>query len=289
MTIPTLTLLIGPPGSGKTTYAQRHSEDDKNIVHLSSDKIRQQLYGDEAIQGNPEEVFGLMRARALDCLDKGTDVIWDATNMSRKDRASIISVCPKYVRIEACIIWCPIYECIADDSRRVRTVGKEVIDRMVKKFQAPWYDEGFSKIDIYYNTYCDSKIYKNECFKAMNISHENSHHTLNILEHCNMAKSLARQYDYGWDVTRAAQYHDIGKPYCKTYVDTKGNMTGEAHYYGHEGVSAWISYGINSDLYISWLISNHMAPYQNSKYYNRLPTYLKEDLDKLHKVDVEAH
>ena len=71
MTIPTLTLLIGPPGSGKTTYAQRHSEDDKNIVHLSSDKIRQELYGDEAIQGNPEEVFGLMRARALDCLDKG--------------------------------------------------------------------------------------------------------------------------------------------------------------------------------------------------------------------------
>ena len=290
MTIPTLTLLIGPPGSGKTTYTKNYVHKYRNdVVHLSSDKIRQEIYGDEAIQGNPEEVFGLMRARALDFLDKGTSVIWDATNMSRKDRASIISVCPKYVQINASIIWCPISNCIKHDLQRGRTVGKEVIDRMLKKFQAPWYDEGFSLIDTYYNADYDWNTYNDECLQQMNIPHDNSHHTLSIFEHCNTAKILAEQQGYDWCIQTAAQLHDVGKPYCKTFVDTKGNESNEAHYYGHEGVSAWMSYGIYKVLYVSWLISNHMAPYQNSKYYNRLPTYLKEDLDKLHKVDVEAH
>ena len=55
MKIPTLTLLIGLPGSGKTTYAKNYAQKYINdVVHLSSDKIRQELYGDETIQGNPE-------------------------------------------------------------------------------------------------------------------------------------------------------------------------------------------------------------------------------------------
>ena len=52
-----LIILCGIPGSGKTTYAKKYIENNANTIHLSSDAIRKELYGDESVQGNPGEVF----------------------------------------------------------------------------------------------------------------------------------------------------------------------------------------------------------------------------------------
>ena len=51
--IPKLEILIGIPGSGKSTYAKEEHESNSNSVYLSSDKIREELYGNESVQGNP--------------------------------------------------------------------------------------------------------------------------------------------------------------------------------------------------------------------------------------------
>ena len=40
---------------------------------------------------------------------------------------------------------------------------------------------------------------------------------------------------------------------------------------------------------IAWLISTHMDPYLNTKYYNKLPEFLKKQIDLLHEADVKAH
>lgn len=288
----TLRVLVGPPGCGKSTYAQNYMRDCKyEDLHLSSDGIRKELYGDESIQGNSEEVFALMKSRALEAFDKGTNVIYDATNMTRKNRASILSMCPKYVKKIAIVVWAPIEVCIKRDSERERTVGKEVIDRMLKCFQAPWHDEGFDTISVSNNGFSDEfrEEYKKKCISAMDIPHDNSHHTLSILDHCETAERLSWQFTNSYYVFRAAQWHDMGKPYCKRFADGKGNPTEEAHYYGHEGVSGWMSYGVVQSPYISWLISNHMIPFYNSKYYQNLPTFLKQDIDKLHEIDLAAH
>ena len=88
----------------------------------------------------------------------------------------------------------------------------------------------------------------------------------------------------------AAFTHDIGKSYTKTFVDSKGNPCDIAHYYGHQAVGAWISYGLhNIEPYIAWLISTHMDPFLNTKYYNNLPPFLKKDIDLLHEADLAAH
>ena len=118
MNIPSLILLVGIPGSGKTTYAKNYIERNANAIHLSSDAIRKELYGDENIQGNPAEVFSLMQKRAVEALNNGCGVLYDATNITRKDRANIIGICPKFAKIECHIIWAPIEVCIQRDAER---------------------------------------------------------------------------------------------------------------------------------------------------------------------------
>lgn len=144
---PKFIMLVGVPGSGKTTYAG-HLALITNGIHLSSDGIRAELYGDEAVQGNPSEIFKIMHERTLQALADGYDVIYDATNITRKDRASIMSKIPNDVETECHIMQVPIEICIERDSERERTVGKDVIDRMFKRFQAPNYDEGFDRIVV---------------------------------------------------------------------------------------------------------------------------------------------
>ena len=180
MNKPKLIILCGIPGSGKTTYARDYMERNPNSLHLSSDTTRKELYGDESIQGNPAEVFSLMQKRAVEALNNGYDVLYDATNITRKDRASIIGICPKFAKIECHIIWAPIETCIERDASRDRTVGKEVIDRMLKRFQAVYYDEGIDDIKIVLPNDFDSTKYTSVIMDAMNIPHDNPHHTASI-------------------------------------------------------------------------------------------------------------
>ena len=290
MNRPKLILLVGIPGSGKTTYAKKYIEKESNTLHLSSDTIRKELYGDESIQGNPAEVFSLMQKRAVEALNEGHDVLYDATNVTRKDRASIIGICPKFAKIKAHIIWAPIETCIERDAARERTVGKAVIDKMLKRFQAPYYDEGIDEIKIVKPDRFNSIRYYEHITEAMNIPHDNHHHTLNIKQHCREAYEEIECKTNNDSLLIAAWYHDIGKPYVKSFTDSKGSPCDEAHYYQHQCLGAWMSYGIDEiNPYSAWLISTHMDPFMNTKYYRNLPPFLKKDIDLLHEADLNAH
>lgn len=294
---PKFIMLVGIPGSGKSTHAKNLIL-STNGIHLSSDGIRAELYGDEAIQGNPSEVFEIMHRRTLEALADGNNVIYDATNITRKDRASIMSKIPKYVETECHIVWAPIETCIERDSKRERSVGKEVIDRMLKRFQAPYYDEGFDSIEIFRPDDFDAEIYTKNIATSVNIPHDNPHHIYPVDEHCRVAgdylyvrfNSIGGNFKE-WELVKAAYIHDIGKGYTKSFKDTKGNVTEIAHYYQHQCVGAWLSYGIinNTTPYIAWLISTHMEPFFKSRYYLNLPPFMKKDIDLLHEADLNAH
>ena len=290
MVRPTLVILVGPPGCGKSTYAKKYIKEHKYSIYISSDETRKELWGNEATQGDNSQVFYLMQVRTIEALKNGQDVVYDATNMTRKGRASIISICPKFAKIEAHIIWAPIETCIERDASRERTVGKEVIDRMLKRFQAPYYDEGIEEIKVIIPYGFQREEYAKCLRSAMDIPHDNPNHTLNIHDHCKAAFQHAWSNKYGNKIAAAALYHDIGKPYVKSFEDSKGNPSGHAHYYQHQCVSAWMYYGASDkDIDIAWLISVHMDVFLNTKYYRGLPEYLKKAVDLLHECDVAGH
>ena len=291
---PTFTMLVGIPGSGKSTYATKLLAKDPNILYFSSDAIRKEIYGDEACQDDPNKVFTIMHDRTIEALKNGYDVIYDATNITRKNRKNILDRIPAYVQKDCIVVWAPIKECISRDAERERTVGEEVITKMLRRFEAPFYDEGFDTITVRVpDTFIDgADRYLDEALNALDIPHDNPHHSADVKEHCKLCgEALAKRTDIPEIVKIAGYLHDIGKPLTKTFVGANGVVSEVAHYYGHQAVGAWISYGfIDTDtIPLAWLICNHMAPFINQKYHLYLHPLYKNWIDALHEADRAAH
>ena len=66
-------LFCGVPGSGKT-YLGRAAADTGECVLISSDDIREILWGDANDQQNPDKVFGEMFARTKSALSHNINV-----------------------------------------------------------------------------------------------------------------------------------------------------------------------------------------------------------------------
>ena len=295
--IPKLEILIGLPGSGKSTYAMEKHKANRNSVYLSSDNIRGELYGNESIQGSPAEVFALMQSRAIEALKSGRDVFYDATNLTRKDRAGILTATPRYVYKQATVVFTPYEMCIERDTLRERSVGKEIIDKMIRRFQPPFYDEGFDFIHVYQN-YSDEEYEQflgkyGSLLERMMIPHENPHHSLPVWKHCQEAEQYAKDHffkeRFGNELTSAARLHDCGKYIVKDFHDSKGNPSECAHYYQHQCTSAWQCMEKTFNGFVIWLVGTHMDPFLDTKYYRNLDPWMKDAVDILHEADLAAH
>lgn len=85
MNRPYFVMMVGLPGSGKSTYAKELADEMRAII-CSSDAIREELCGDENSQDKNEDVFKILHSRIKECLRKGVNVIYDATNINSKRR-----------------------------------------------------------------------------------------------------------------------------------------------------------------------------------------------------------
>lgn len=107
---PVFIMLIGNVGSGKSTFANELIEEYKNdssddkIIYLSSDDIREEILGSEENQGNNSVVFEEMKKRTIDALKNGMNVVYDATNINKKRRKSLLNQLPKNSHKTACYI-----------------------------------------------------------------------------------------------------------------------------------------------------------------------------------------
>ncbi|MBC7999637.1 MAG: AAA family ATPase [Leptolyngbya sp.] len=138
-------LLIGVPGSGKTTLAGKIAE--KGFTIMNADSIRLELYGDAKEQGDPKEVFALFFERMEKMMETGTDLIIDNTNLNHKHRIPILERAKKYdyQDVQLWLLDVPLDVCVQRNSKRERVVDKEIVANMHSELNRngrPKRDEG---------------------------------------------------------------------------------------------------------------------------------------------------
>jgi len=298
---PKLILLVGLVASGKSTIAKQLAEEYNAIIY-SSDDLREELFGDINECNRNEELFKELKLRVKNSLSNGKNIIWNSTNLSYKKRKAILEEMRKYNCKNICyLIATPYEECLKRNLHRERKVPEHVIKKMYMNINIPQYYEGFNKINIIYNTYKEYNSIK--LFDELdNINQENIHHTLTIGKHCKKcAEELTKHYDC--NLKFAGLLHDIGKKFCKSFKNNKGEETENATYYQHHFVSAYdslfylkdIEDGITIDdiLEITNLIQWHMRLFNETeksknKFINMVGQEFYDKLILLHEADKNA-
>lgn len=321
--LPWMIMLVGLPGSGKSTFAKtiKCGEHGETPVIHSSDALREEMYGDAAIQGDNNKLFQELHKRIREDLKRGKSVVYDATNVKKKTRIGFLRELKNIDCIPVCIVIATEYAlCLKNNERRSRKVPVNVIRNMQNNFEPPHESEGFHDV-AYYFTFLDrngeitekcptAKYNLNAFFKiADKFEQDNSHHSLTLGEHCAKAgELLAKKEPENYWLYIATMLHDIGKLYTKSNRNSKGEIDGECHYFNHHTCGAYISmfyaYGIAARKkqsaplsYVTNLIYYHMHPYlawkQSEKALKRDREMLGEemfhDILALHEADVAAH
>lgn len=105
-----LVLMVGPSGAGKTEWARRHC--DRSEI-ISSDAIREEIFGSADMGGDQTEVFDRVRRDALSRLSTGRTAVIDATNLKREDRLPNARLAPLDIPVEYVLIDRPMAEKIS--------------------------------------------------------------------------------------------------------------------------------------------------------------------------------
>ena len=307
MKVRNFTMLIGLPASGKSTYAESLVE--KHYKICSSDNVRKQLFGDESIQGDSSEVFKVLHEQVIAAFEAGYNVVYDATNVTIKNRKSILDKIKVLnnngfaINTTAVVFAIPIEECIYRNNLRERVVPQEVIYNMRAKFQLPLRNEGFDEILFEFSNNAHVKNYVDLYSEMFNFNQNNYHHDYTLDKHCKLTKEYIKDVSCEDNIDNlliAAKLHDYGKLFTKTTDDN-----GVSHYYSHDNVGAYeilsrlaaSSFKLNFDLYeIVLYINYHMLPFQiKSMSKSKLNYYINlfgleywNNLLLLHQADINS-
>lgn len=139
-------MLIGPPGSGKTTLACHLQRLISRSCLIATDQIRQQLYGDPTVQGLWPQIEAVVEHQAREAIHQGQTIIYDATNAKRVWRVALLQ---RLAHLQA--VWVgwhlttPLATCLEWNSRRPRFVNPVVIEALHQALSQfpPQVTEGF--------------------------------------------------------------------------------------------------------------------------------------------------
>lgn len=263
MNKPTLWVMVGLSGSGKSSVAKEIAENNPNTIIVSLDNIGEELTGDYGNQENNEEVCKVFRKRIREALENNMNVIADEKNITMRSRRAIIEnikgiECRKIVYL----IPKPFEQCKIDNLNRQHPVPKEVLDKQIRKFQIVFYEEGWDLIKRR-DFLRDGEItIPDISLKMENFDQKNPHHTMSLLEHSDYTYKLFADKEYPMSFQLGAVLHDVGKLYCQTFDEF-----GTAHYIDHDSIGSYLvltSLDVFYHYYIldaCFLINYHMMPF----------------------------
>lgn len=252
-----LMYVVGVPGSGKSTFAQELAKREYASI-LSTDDIRQELFGDSRKQKNTRIIYEELFSRAQHLLSQHHNVIIDATNIDRKKRMKGLSKFSNVYK-ECFYLDTPLAVCLSRNAVRKRKVDETIINKMYKFFEFPMLGEGWDDIHIvhtpspYRITQDDLQHLlsgapsKEALFDSLSpipalsemvhFNQENPHHLHSLCWHTyHVLSYISKHYEESDKLALqiAALFHDSGKPLTKVFK--KGRDY--ASYFLHENVSA---------------------------------------------------
>lgn len=147
-------ILVGVPGSGKSTWVENQKW-SKDCIVVSTDfhveqyaKEKGKTYS-EVFSEYMSTAVELMVSDVHNAMEFGKDIIWDQTSTSVKTRAKKINMLEGYHKIAVTFRTPPMEELMRRiDSRVGKDIPAKVILDMIEKWEEPTRDEGFD--DIWY-------------------------------------------------------------------------------------------------------------------------------------------
>ena len=285
-------MLVGVSGCGKSTIAAELAKD--GAVIYSSDAMREEMWGNAEDQQQPGVIFDELNKRTIASLKAGIDVIYDATNLSAKRRASLLRHIERNVpgtSMECHLVVAEPQRCLDNQLLRARQVPEYAVRRQLTSFQLPTMDEGWTKPIYVHNPFYREGLL-DEMTKAMvGVSQKGPWHQETLDAHNILVEAHAKAMGYSPIVVEMAKYHDIGKPFTRSVGED-----GKTHFFGHANVGAY-SYlcamaptgELAHDVwYRAMMIAHHMdfmGKPNHERLQEELGTQLYNDLMQLHHAD----
>ncbi|MGB3312077.1 MAG: AAA family ATPase [Nodosilinea sp.] len=150
-----LLLLVGIPGSGKSTWAREFVSVHPCHRIVSTDAIRAELYGDEAVQGDWWQIWQRVMAQwrqGIAAIRRGEleGVIYDATNARRRQRREAIATARQVGFNSITLGWfdLPLSLALERNRGRSRQVPINIIATMHRQLQGspPSVTEGVEQV-----------------------------------------------------------------------------------------------------------------------------------------------
>jgi predicted kinase len=152
----TLYMLVGVPGSGKSTWIAQNFPDMTGHYVASTDRLieiyasmRQATY-DDMFQDSIDYANKAMMTHIKDVIMYGYNIIWDQTNLNKKSRARKLAAVPNTYRKIGIFFPTPeteeLYRRLG--SRPGKTIPEFAVQQMINSLQQPTIEEGFDEVRV---------------------------------------------------------------------------------------------------------------------------------------------
>lgn len=263
----TFIMMVGLSGSGKSTIASNYKQAGYKVV--ASDDIRTEVLGNRQDTDHNDIVFRIAHNRIRDYLLDGYNVVFDATNITMKNRRCALKAIADIPNVhKKCIVTAQtINHCLKKNRNREYPVPDEVIMRQAMRFQVPFLEEGFDEIELSRVNNDNTPLNViSDLFVKFDMPHDNPNHKQGVGSHCWDTMYYILEKKGGSVLVGAALTHDYGK-----YFTKKLDEENVALFKGHENIGAYkllsreysipVAYSPTNFLDMVFYVNYHMLPY----------------------------